>query len=63
MRSTLVILVLIGALLSHGVATRVIGEGSENPKLDSAYMEVTPEIQGVGGTLTLLTSVQVNGTC
>lgn len=63
MRRFLIFLIMTSVLWSHVVNIKAIGEGSENPKLDSAYVEVSPEIQGVGGALTILTSVQVNGTC
>lgn len=41
----------------------VIGANKEAPKLDHAHLDVSPLIQGVEGTLTIQTYVQVVGKC
>lgn len=41
----------------------VIGANEEAPKLDHVQLSVSPLIQGVEGTLTIQTYVQVDGTC
>lgn len=41
----------------------VTAANPENPKLDHAQLIVSPKIQGVEGTLTIQTYVQINGTC
>jgi hypothetical protein len=41
----------------------VAAANAENPKLQYAQLNVSPLVQGVGGSLTIETYVQVNGTC
>jgi hypothetical protein len=46
-----------------GNAVLALPSNAEKPRLDHASLFASPTVQGVGGTVNVQASVQVNGTC